>query len=357
MAIECIRRIVLDRLLRNSLKITRLPLDTPADMNHVPILTSSNIGTCKRCIVFVGESTHDLGILAGRLIDSDSIGFGSLTNFVEYMQAKSPEKDVGIVIANPGQLLWHRRGQKALSYLSWETIPRATAVDPPLKITNKNKIPKNEDPGEHIVCVFDEVVTPLVTRGCKIDVLAVGNSALDVVDLLQLDWKRWESCLEGCAVTSGHVWRTEFVDPKFQQFWAKVSLQLAHRDRTLASESRSSANDDQRARAYVTSTEPIGTQLTGRAHFGCAVYSSSEEYYVECIAPRIYEHVIDYFELVHRTPGYEHEIVPELEVEEQPKVAEPDWTESEGLESFENLKMQDQGDGADAEDRISEVVA
>ena len=228
---ECIRKIVLDRLLCNSLQITRLPLGTPAYKNHVPILTSSNIDTCKRCIGFVGEPSHDLGILAGRMIDSHSIGYGSIINLVEYMQAKSPEKDVGIVIANPGQPLWYRRGEKALSYTSWDAIPRATAVDSPLKITSKNKVPKNDDAAEHVVCVFDEIIAPLVARGCKIDVVAVGMSAIDLVEFLQLDWGRWESGLEACVVTSGHVWRTEFTDPNFKGFWEKVSFQLDRQSR------------------------------------------------------------------------------------------------------------------------------
>ena len=222
--IECIRRIVMERLRSASMEILRLPLNTPADLPHVPILVSSNITSCKRCVIYIGESVQDLGILAGRLIDHESITYGSAIGFVQSIKRSSPQDNVGIMIANLGQLLWYRRGRKALSFTSWHAIPRPTAVTPALTVTEKNLIPKNKDPREHIACVFEEVLAPLVYRGCKLDLIGVGNGAIDLVDFLQQDWGKWEKGVEAIAVLSGYVWSTEFLDSRFVEFWRKVSI-------------------------------------------------------------------------------------------------------------------------------------
>ena len=87
------------------------------------------------------------------------------------------------------------------------------------------------------------------------------------------------------------------------------------------------------------------------------MYASGEQCYVECITPKIYEHVLDYFELVHRTPEYENEIQPDLEVEEQTRATEPDWTEQDGPGSLENLKIEDQMVGATKEAIVNGVIA
>ena len=214
----------MERLLSGSMETTRLPLGTPADLPHVPILVSKNSATCQRCVVYIGESIQDLGIFAGRLIDKESISYGSAINFVDSVNESSANNDVGVVIANLGQLLWYRRGRKALSFTSWHAIPRPTAVTPALSVTDKNLIPKNNDPREHIACIFEEVLAPLVDKGCKLDFIAVGNGALDLVEFLQQDWGRWEKGMEAMAVLSGYVWTTEFFNPGFMDFWRKVRL-------------------------------------------------------------------------------------------------------------------------------------
>ena len=159
-------------------------------------------------------------------MDQKSIAYGSAVSFVNSINNSSPNEDVGIVIANMGQLLWYRRGRKALSFVSWHAIPRPTAVTPALTVTNKNLIPKNTKPSEHVACVFEEVLAPLVDRGCKLDVIAVGNGAIDLVDYFQQDWGRWEKGMEAIAILSGYVWAIEFFDSRFMEFWRKVRLFL-----------------------------------------------------------------------------------------------------------------------------------
>ena len=53
------------------------------------------------------------------------------------------------------------------------------------------------------------------------------------------------------------------------------------------------------------SDEPLGTSLPGRKDFGCNVYSSGEDSFVECVMPRAQGAILDYFKLVNQTPDFE----------------------------------------------------
>ena len=330
-SVECIRKIAAERLSAMGMETTCLPLGSRSDQPHIPIYTSRNLETCKRCIVYVGESVQDIGILAGRLVDHDNIGTGTVLNMVQAIRASDPNDEVGIVIANPGQLLWWRRGRKALSYTSWHCIPRPTAVSASLPITSKNHVPRNYNAEEHIACVFDDLIDPLVDRGCRIEVIAAGNSGLDVVEFLQQDWQFWVKAIGAIAVTSGYVWKTEITDDAFGEFWGKV--RSSGPDLTLFQPfCMHGANETsvQRARAYLVSPERHGTPLTGRERFGCNIYASGASDFVECVVPRAYAAILDYFKLVSNNPDYEN--VP-LEVDElpaEPEVAQdPNWSDEE----------------------------
>lgn len=61
----------------------------------------------------------------------------------------------------------------------------------------------------------------------------------------------------------------------------------------------------QRGRAYLISPHPLETPLTGREEFGCNCYSSGEAVHTECIMPRCYRSMLDFFQLVADVPGYQ----------------------------------------------------
>lgn len=209
------------------MEITRLPLGTPANSPHVPILTSKNLAECKRCVVYIGQPSQDLGVLANRLMDAESIAAGSLISLIDAVHKTntSTEHD-GIVVANPGQLVWYRRGKKAVTYESWYNIPRRSAVSPSMTMGEGNKIPRNHDPEQHIQCFFEDVVLPLAKRGCKLNIISVGAGAIETINYLQKDWPKWKDAVQAVVVGSGHVWDTEFFDDEFMEFWGKVCSSL-----------------------------------------------------------------------------------------------------------------------------------
>ncbi|KAL6713584.1 hypothetical protein ACLMJK_009049 [Lecanora helva] len=296
----CARRELEPRFKALGLNITRLPLNTPQSEPHVPILTSPNIATANRLIIYFGESMQDLGVLAYRILGQESIASGSALDFVHDIQSGKDGANTAIVIANLGQLIWYRRGQRALTLKSWNSLPRKTGVSPPMKIDPvKNHIPGNHDGKEHVESVF-EAVAKLAKADVKINVIGLSEGAEYAVQYLDRNWERWEKKVQAIAVGLGFIWRVsdEAENEKFLNFWGR------------------------RARAYLIHPSPVSTPLYGREELGCNCLSAGEAKHVECIMPRAYKSMLGFFQMVEDVPGYyEAEIfVPEegegVEVEE-----------------------------------------
>jgi len=219
----CIRREVLSRILALSMQITRLPIGASAEENHVPILTSKDIATAKRVIVYIGESTQDLGIFAYRMIGHDTVALGSAVEFVQNAKA-SARDEPAIVLANMGQLIWYRRGKQAMSQNTWYAIPRESAVSQPMRMDPvKNRIPQNEGLQEHVACVFEQVVDRMTDIDAEIYVIGLGDGALEMVEHLQENWGIWDGRVKAIVVGASHIWQTEIKDKKFGDFWKRVS--------------------------------------------------------------------------------------------------------------------------------------
>ena len=205
------------------MQITRLPVGASAEENHVPILTTKNLATAKRILVYIGESAQDLGIFAYRMVGHDTVALGSAVQFVENVKSVTRD-DTAIVIANMGQLIWHRRGRQAMSQNTWHAIPRETAVSQPMKMDPvKNGIPQNKGLPEHVACVFEQVVDQMTDPEADIYVIGHGDGALEVIEYLQEDWAKWNGRVKAIVVGASHIWQTEIKDRKFGDFWGRVS--------------------------------------------------------------------------------------------------------------------------------------
>ena len=191
-------------------------------MPHVPVLTSATLSTAKRIILYIGESSQDLGIFAYRTLGQESIAAGSAIDFVTHAQATRDEP--AIVVANMGQLIWYRRGRRAMTEPTFQAIPRPTAVSPALvRDGKKNLIPGSEGLPQHVATVFEEVLRKLASKEAKIDVIGVGDGALEAVEYLQKEWGRWSDKVVAIAVGASYIWQTEFWDNNFKEFWGKVN--------------------------------------------------------------------------------------------------------------------------------------
>jgi len=171
------------------LETTRLPLGTPEDQNHVPILVSKGIESKSRIVVVFGERNQDLGVFSYRVIGDSGLTVGSALEFanaVLYGPIPGPSQDApGLVITNPGQLLWYRGGQRAVTRANWANLPRPSAVHDALKIDeNKNKIPGNRDYVEHIQYVFENVLGSMTHKDASFDIIGLEYTGAAVLEYL-----------------------------------------------------------------------------------------------------------------------------------------------------------------------------
>ena len=167
---------------------------------------------------------QDLGVFAYRVIGQESISSGSALDFIHDIQNGKDGKDTAIVIANMGQLVWYRRGQRAVTMTSWNALPRKTGVSGPMKIDSvKNHVPGNHNMREHVKSVF-EAVENLASKDVAIDVIGISEGAEEAVWYLEKNWSQWEKKVQAICVGLGFVWRVgdEVKNEKFMRFWGRV---------------------------------------------------------------------------------------------------------------------------------------
>lgn len=170
---------------------------------------------------------QDLGIFAHRIIGQESVASGSALNFVHAIQSREDGAETAIIIANLGQLVWYRRGQRAMTLASWNALPRKTGVGNPMRIDAvKNHIPENGSTKEHVKSVFEEVLGKLARQDAVIDLIGLGDGAEEAVEYLDQNWKHWENRLRAICVGVGFVWRVrdDIRNEDFMDFWGKVSF-------------------------------------------------------------------------------------------------------------------------------------
>lgn len=183
----CIRDIILSRLHSLGLEVLRLPVGAPSKSQHVPILVSPSLETKSRVIIVFGEPSQDLGVWAYRTIGHEGINIGSAVDFATAILKGSEDVDAsstGLILANPGQLVWYCGGERAVSLPTWNAIPKASAVDPPLRMSYRNYIPGSENWREHINYVFEEVLGKMTSTDSRIDIIGLAEGGLGAIQYL-----------------------------------------------------------------------------------------------------------------------------------------------------------------------------
>lgn len=308
-------KIIHDRLEKEDLQKTTLPLGASRSQNHVPIFISPDLASRSRIVVIFGEPTQDLGVLAGRIANGPGgLAKGSMISIVRALrqQTASPTdaSPPGIVLANMGQRYWWPEGQRALTMSASGDIPLPSLVHSGTRhIPSLNDIPGCESPLRHMATVFQDVLARIPEFTAKIDLIALGESCEVVENYFddQKNWDSWGGRLSS-MVLLGTVFETDkLANEAFKEFLA------------------------QRTRGYLVSEEPLDTPLAppeGNTslcieHLGCPCYSSSEPHYAELIAIRAFGPILGYIQEVAMTPGFTN---PPISVIERPKA---DFTESD----------------------------
>ena len=257
-----IRKIVLQRLAMLGLQTFRLPIGTEQHEKHVPVLISPDIAKKERVILLFPERNTDLGIFSYRTIGNDGISKGSAIGFFTTIldSARDGKEVPGIVVTNPGQLLWHQGGEQAISRTSWANLPRQTAVDVPFRIDEiKNKIPGNRDYEEHVKYVFEHIVQGMCKKYARIDIIGMEWTGLATLRYLAAHWDDYSSRIGGICLTSPQHNMEELGTGDFASFI------------------------NRQCRVYLVSDEAIGSYIGGREEYGCDCIASGETQYPENI--------------------------------------------------------------------------
>jgi hypothetical protein len=269
----CIRKFVLKRLQELGLEILRLPVGATEQDKHIPILVSADLADKHRIIVLFPERDQDLGIFSYRTIGNENISRGSAIDFVSLIMngvaSSSGQEIPGIVIANPGQLLWYRGGGRAVSRTQWANLPRESAVAGPFRVDEvKNKVSGNEDFKAHVKYVFENVINEILHKDARIDVIGLEWPGQASVMYLAANWEKYGPRVRGICLASPQHDPREFENADFIDFISE------------------------RGRAYFVSSFPVGTLIDGREDFGCECYASGEEMYPENIIVKATEHML-----------------------------------------------------------------
>ncbi len=242
----------------------RLPIGASKEDRHVPILVSTDLAQKNRIIVLFSERNQDLGIFSYRTIGNETIKKGSAIGFVSAIMSgvgfASGEEIPGIILANPGQLLWYRGGRRAVTRTEWANLPRETAVAEPFRIDEvKNKIPGNEEHEAHVNYIFNNVIDGIAKKDARVDVIGLEWTGQAAIKYLSANWKKYASRTGGICLASPQHELLDLGTEEFMDFF------------------------DKRARAYFVSSDPVGKPTSGREDWGCGCYASGEQFYPENI--------------------------------------------------------------------------
>ncbi|KAI5357490.1 hypothetical protein Slin14017_G119920 [Septoria linicola] len=91
----------------------------------------------------------------------------------------------GIIILNPGQLLYSHDMGKNVSMPTWQSRPRPTAISECYKIEPRyNFIPGHENPHKHVQTVFNHILPKLIPSNARLHIITIGDGAEPTIDLL-----------------------------------------------------------------------------------------------------------------------------------------------------------------------------
>lgn len=116
--------------------------------------------------------------------------------------------DVAVVIANLGQTLWYWAGRRALTWKSWNALPRKTAVSPGLAVGPGNKVRGHENAEAHVVSVMN-YVRDIMSNSAKVELIGLCEGAEFGIRYLNENWDKWNGSIACMAVGLGYIWELD----------------------------------------------------------------------------------------------------------------------------------------------------
>ncbi|KAG6033307.1 hypothetical protein E4U41_006941 [Claviceps citrina] len=298
-----LREIIHQRLQDEGLEKRRLPLGAGPHEPHVSVFASPDLASKTRVVLFLGEPTHQLGLLAGRVANGPGgINRGSMVSVVRELRDRFSTGGGGevsapaVVIANPGELYWWPEGRRGLTVTDSAAMPLPSLVHVGRRYRgDRNGVPGNGTPEEHVSSVFDALLGGAGGLGerARLSVVAVGQSCELLTRFLDRaeNANRWLGRMDA-VLLMGTVYPAETMqNDELKSFLAK------------------------RSRAYILSPQPLNTPLappTGNPAeripaLGSPCYSSSEPLHTEKILIAALAPAMQYLLEAATSPGYQNE--------------------------------------------------
>jgi hypothetical protein len=150
---------------------------------------SKDLKLKKRVLVVFSERGQDLGIFSYRAAGDDGINIGSAVEMVDAVlrdrNALTPGDVPGVILTNPGQLIWYRGGSCAVGDREWLNLQRASAVHEPFRIDPvKNRVPENNNFSEHVQYIFENVLKTDVHADAKLDIIGLEYTGMAAMHYL-----------------------------------------------------------------------------------------------------------------------------------------------------------------------------
>ncbi|KAI7337574.1 hypothetical protein KC315_g2224 [Hortaea werneckii] len=204
---ECVRQSVLSSLASQDVKQLYVfggsCSEAKPEGQHTSILTTQleKLKTKQDVVVIINEHMQDLGIWAYRLLmreagidggsavglmkklqvwgantftENSLAGVSYLGSAVEKLKLDGASNELdeammdrdtpGVIILNPGQLIYSPQLNKAMSQAEWLGRPKPTALSDHYRIDDgHNRVPCHKTPEQHVATVFEHVI-PAITR-------------------------------------------------------------------------------------------------------------------------------------------------------------------------------------------------
>ena len=228
------RRVVEERLLAENILIGHIPLAAAgdeaflqtSDKRQAPIFFSNFISypeKCERLILLVGTANHDPHIISHNILDNHGINAGSVLGFVKDAHARDR---MGVIIANTGQCVWSKTLRKAVTYATYDALPRDKATDPSPMLDQENPYVFGS-PMEHLSVLFGELVLPTMSHNRnhpKLYIICINDAVHDVLKFMQSKWSEYGKFTAAIVACNGTIDKnTDMYDPGFVKFWSEVS--------------------------------------------------------------------------------------------------------------------------------------
>lgn len=243
--LACLRREIGSRLAELGISQLYLPHLTTVKPSEpsLPILTTplEALRDKKRILVVSNDSFQDLGIWAWRMTGTSkgSIDEGSAVNFIKAALANGEDNksdSPGIVILNPGQLLYsHKKGQ-AVTHTTWNALPRPSAVHPAARVDEThNRIKGNETPSAHLGFACEHVLNnpDIIASDATFDIIGIGEGGETLLQFLDRDWERCKARVNAVALTHPFYFPFYTENSDFNTFLRERARAWALSDRPL----------------------------------------------------------------------------------------------------------------------------